>query len=92
MAREAAAVAREEGARIDADEIAHRALLVARRTASNRASMLQDLDRHRRTEIDAITGAIVAAGEKTKVDTPLNRALFALVKAKETALLEGGAG
>ncbi|MFA5895387.1 MAG: 2-dehydropantoate 2-reductase [Thermoplasmata archaeon] len=92
VAREAAAVAREEGARIDADEIVHRALLVARRTASNRASMLQDLDRHRRTEIDAITGAIVAAGEKTKVDTPLNRALFALVKAKETALLEGGAG
>lgn len=92
VAREAAAVARAEGARIDADEIVHRTVLVARRTASNRASMLQDLDRHRRTEIDAITGAIVAAGKRAKVDTPLNRALFALVKAKEAALLEGGAG
>lgn len=92
VAREAAAVARAEGARIDADEIVHRTVLVARRTASNRASMLQDLDRHRRTEIDAITGAIVTAGGRAKVDTPLNRALFALVKAKEAALLEGGAG
>lgn len=91
VAREATSVARAQGARIDADEIIHRTLLVAQRTASNRSSMLQDLDRHRRTEIDAITGAIVAAGGRAHVDTPLNRVLFALVKAKEAALLESGA-
>ncbi len=92
VAREAVAVARSEGARIEADEVVHRTVLVARRTATNRASMLQDLDRHRRTEIDAITGAIVAGGIKRGVETPLNRALLALVKAKEAALIQSGSG
>ncbi len=92
VAREAVVVARAEGAPVDAGETVHRAVLVARRTASNRASMLQDFDRHRRTEIDAITGAIVSAGDKRGIETPLNRALLALVKAREAALLESGAG
>ena len=91
VAREAVGVARAEGAQVDAEETVHRAVLVARRTASNRASMLQDFDRHRRTEVDAITGAIVHAGGKHGIETPLNCALLALVKAREAALLESGA-
>ncbi len=90
VVREAAAVARSEGAQVDPEEAVHRTVLVARRTASNRSSMLQDLDRHRRTEVDAITGAIVAAGARNGVDTPLNGALLALVRAKESALLGSG--
>ncbi len=92
VAREAVAVARSEGARVDAKDVVHRTVLVARRTASNRSSMLQDLDRHRRTEIDAITGAIVAAGRRHGIETPLNGALLALMKAREAAVLESGAG
>src|SRR6266581_4075070 len=63
VCREATEVAKAEGARVDQEELRHRTLLVAKRTASNRASMLQDLDRHHRTEIDAITGSIVRAAE-----------------------------
>jgi 2-dehydropantoate 2-reductase len=91
VAREAAMVARAEDVAVDAEEVVHRTILVARRTSSNRSSMLQDLDRRRRTEIDAITGAVVRASERTGVETPLNQALYALVKAKETALLAGDA-
>ncbi len=46
----------------------------------NISSMLQDILRKRRTEIDFITGAIVSEGEKTGIPTPLNRAVWNLVK------------
>jgi len=89
VARETAAVARAAGARVDPDDLVRRTRLVARRTASNRASMLQDLDRARPTEIDAITGAVLREAERTGRDAPLNRALFALVKARETPFERG---
>jgi 2-dehydropantoate 2-reductase len=54
---------------------------VAERTSSNRCSMLQDVARNAPTEIDAINGAIVAAGEQAGVATPVNRALWLLVRA-----------
>ena len=86
VSREAASVAEAEGARIDADELVHRTVLVARRTATNRGSMLQDLDRGRRTEIDAITGAVVRAAAKHRIPVPLNEALYALIRARESAV------
>jgi 2-dehydropantoate 2-reductase len=56
---------------------------IARRTAANRSSMLQDIQRGAPTEIDAICGAIVTAGEQTGVPTPVNRTLWQLVRALE---------
>ncbi len=87
VARETAAVARAAGARVDAEDLVRRARLVARRTAANRASMLQDLDRGHRTEIDAIAGAVVREAERTGLGAPLNRALLALVRAREAPFL-----
>ncbi len=89
VGRETAAVAAAAGTHVDADGAVRRIALVARRTAANRASMLQDLDRGRRTEVDAITGAILRAAEASGADAPLNRALYALVKARETAQSAG---
>jgi len=45
--------------------------------------MLQDVDRGHRTEIGALNGAVVGLGEKLGVETPVNRALTALVKGME---------
>jgi 2-dehydropantoate 2-reductase len=45
--------------------------------------MFQDIQRRARTEIDAINGAIVRAGEATQVAAPINRTLWQLVKAIE---------
>jgi len=56
---------------------------VVQRTAANRSSMLQDVLRGKRTEIDAICGAIVEAGSANGVACPLNETLFHLVKARE---------
>lgn len=88
VAREAVAVARAEGIPLDADEVVRRTRLIARRTAGNRASMLQDLDRRRRTEVQAITGALLAAAGRAGLDAPLNRALYALVRAREGESLQ----
>ena len=82
-AREAAAVASALGQRLTyADPVAE-AEDVARRTAVNHSSMYQDVQRGAPTEIDAICGAIVAAGERHGVSTPVNRTLWRLIKALE---------
>ena len=49
----------------------------------HKASMLQDVEAGRRTEVDFMNGAIVQCGEKAGVPTPLNKALWALVKGLE---------
>jgi 2-dehydropantoate 2-reductase len=49
----------------------------------HRASMLQDVLAKRQTEVDFMNGAIVRWGKKVGVDTPLNQALWALVKGLE---------
>lgn len=56
---------------------------VARLTRDNRSSMLQDIDRGKRTEIESINGAIVQVGKKHGVKTPINSSLVALVKGIE---------
>jgi 2-dehydropantoate 2-reductase len=80
-------VARASGFEISADMV-ERVLTIARATSRNRSSMGQDVDRRKRTEIDAINGAIVAFGEKAHIPTPVNRTLTQLVKTLEANYLE----
>ena len=47
------------------------------------ASMLQDVLAKRQTEVDFMNGAIVEWGEKKGVSTPLNRAMWQLIKGLE---------
>jgi 2-dehydropantoate 2-reductase len=49
----------------------------------HKASMLQDVEAHRSTEIDYLNGGIVRFGDELAVPTPLNRAIWALVKGLE---------
>jgi 2-dehydropantoate 2-reductase len=49
----------------------------------HRASMLQDVLAKRQTEVDFMNGAIAECGEKVGVPTPLNRALWQLIKGLE---------
>jgi 2-dehydropantoate 2-reductase len=55
---------------------------VARRTATNISSMLQDLRRGAPTEVDAINGEVLRFGRETGVETPLNHALLDMVREK----------
>lgn len=49
---------------------------VARKTASNVSSMLQDIRQHRPTEIDYINGYIVREAERLGIPCPANRELW----------------
>lgn len=80
---EAAAVAEAKGVRLpNADVVAH-AEEICRRTANNVNSMLQDVLRKRRTEVDAINGAVVREGEAIGTPTPANRVLLWMVRGVE---------
>ncbi len=51
----------------------------------HRASMLQDVMAQRETEVDFMNGAIVKWGEETGTPTPLNKAVWELIKGLEHA-------
>ncbi len=56
------------------------------RTAGGKASMLQDMEAGRPTEIDTINGAAVRHADRLGVPAPLNRAMVALVKGREASM------
>ncbi|MDX1649332.1 MAG: ketopantoate reductase family protein [Myxococcota bacterium] len=60
-------------------------------TAAHESSMLQDLRAGRRTEIDAITGAVVGLAEEGGVAVPVSRALLAMVRTLEARRRAGRA-
>ena len=64
LLREAQVAARLEGFEFSDEEADRELWKVVRATAANRSSMLQDLDRGRVTEIEAISGAILAVAAR----------------------------
>ncbi len=84
---EAMRVARAKGF-VMPEDMVERVLAIAQATAVNRSSMGQDVDHRKRTEIDAINGAIVALGEQLHLPTPVNQTLVQLVKILEDNYLE----
>ena len=55
----------------------------AKAPGKHRASMLQDVLAKRLTEVDFMNGAIVQYGKKNGVATPLNQAIWQLIKGLE---------
>ncbi len=49
----------------------------------HKSSMLKDVEKGARTEIDVINGAVVSFGEKFSVPTPVNRTLVSCIKGIE---------
>jgi 2-dehydropantoate 2-reductase len=82
-AEEAAQVALARQISLPYDDVISAVESVCRATSANVSSMLQDVLRHRRTEIDAINGAIVSEAKKAKIEAPINETLTYLVKGME---------
>lgn len=81
---EGKAVAAAQGIELDADPealIDHAAKPDV--AYDHKASMLQDVEARRTTEIDYLNGGIVRFGREHGVPTPLNQAIWALVKGVE---------
>ncbi len=81
LARETADVASALAVRLPFDDPVALVESVARSTATNRSSMFQDVERGASTEIDAICGAVVRAGEACGVPTPVNWSMWQLMNA-----------
>ena len=80
---EAECVAKARGVTLPPGDRQAEVLAIARATKDNKSSMLQDVLKHRRTEIEAINGAIVSEGMRMGVPTPINDALTLMVRALE---------
>ena len=81
---EGKAVAAAQGIELDADPeelIDHAARPDV--AYDHKASMLQDVEAHRPTEIDYLNGGIVRFGDEHGVPTPHNRAIWSLVRGLE---------
>jgi 2-dehydropantoate 2-reductase len=85
-AKEAYAVARAEGVRLDIEEPVAYVRNFGSKIPDARPSMLLDHMAGRMSEIDAINGAIPVAGKALGVATPYNTVVSALVRAKERRL------
>ncbi|HEY2355013.1 MAG TPA: 2-dehydropantoate 2-reductase [Gaiellaceae bacterium] len=86
LVAEGKAVAAAQGIELDADPealIDHAAKPEV--AYDHKASMLQDVEARRMTEVDYLNGGIVRFGQEHGVPTPLNEAIWALIKGVEAS-------
>jgi 2-dehydropantoate 2-reductase len=81
LLQEAAAVGRADGAQLAADEPEQSMARLLAIPPDSGSSMYFDRLAGRPLEIEALTGAVVAAGEKHGISTPFNRMLLTLARA-----------
>jgi len=85
LAREAAPVLAAEGLKVTPARAFERVLEVARATAPNRSSMLQDVLARRKTEIEQLTGMMLRLARRHRVAVPTHAAFYHLVRLVEGA-------
>ncbi len=78
-------VAGASGVKLTSERLNRRIAAVCRDTAENRGSMLQDVERGRKTEIEQINGEFSARGNVVDVPTPLNDALVSIIRSLANA-------
>jgi 2-dehydropantoate 2-reductase len=83
LVTECVAVARASGVALPADDFVQIVWGFAEKVGPIYSSTAQDLDRRKRTEIDALNGFVVRRGAELGVPTPVNQSLLALVKLRE---------
>ena len=82
---EAIRIAKRKRIKLIYDDPLAKVEAVCEATATNVSSMLQDVLRKKRTEIDFINGVIVRQGQELGISTPVNSMLVDLVKTLEAS-------
>ncbi len=83
---EVGAVARARGIPLDSDRVEDTMAFSREHLRDLRTSMLQDVERGGRLEHEALNGAVVRLGTAASVPTPINRVLYDLLGALDSAL------
>jgi 2-dehydropantoate 2-reductase len=86
LAVEAARVLAADGLKITPREAIRRVMDVAKVTARNRSSMLQDVLAGRRTEIDHLTGALLRLSRRHRVAVPTHAAFHRMIRVMERGI------
>jgi 2-dehydropantoate 2-reductase len=81
---EAVKIAKKKRIKLIYDDPIQKVESVCKATASNLSSMLQDVLKKRKTEVDYINGAIVRQGKSLSIPTPANMILTDLIQAVES--------
>ncbi len=87
LLREVVAVAKAQGINLDQAERWQAITGLLKQAIGARASMLQDVEASRQTEIDVVNGAIVEAGKRNSVPTPFNDAMVWMVNSLQAKYL-----
>lgn len=82
-ALEAYAVAAALGVTLDRTDVVAELRRVCEKTATNVSSMLQDIRKGKRTEIDALNGAVAREGRRLGVPVPVNVELTETIRRRE---------
>ncbi|MDD5505722.1 MAG: 2-dehydropantoate 2-reductase [Candidatus Omnitrophica bacterium] len=82
---EATRIAKRKRIKLIYDDPLAKVEAVCEGTSGNVSSMLQDVLRNKRTEIDFINGVIVRLGQELGIDVPTNKLLVDLVKTIESS-------
>jgi 2-dehydropantoate 2-reductase len=88
LVEETASVAEAMGIKLTTEDPVRYTLGTAKATSANVNSMLQDIRLKKRTEIDAITGAVILLARELGIKTPVSESVYALIKAIESKYLE----
>ncbi len=89
LLRETVTVANGQGIGLDFDERWTAITAQLARASSVRASMLQDVEARRRTEISTINGAVVEAAHRLGIPVPHNETLVWLMRALDASFAPG---
>lgn len=84
LIEEAVKVAAADGEKFDADQVYSEVISTAKVLGTGKASMCQDMENRRKTEIDFINGAVVRLGKKYGIETPYHSLIVDLIHAKES--------
>ena len=83
LVEEAITIAKAYGYIFQKEKYVDLMFTVAKETANNENSMLQDIKREKPTEIDFLNGKIVEIADQLKIDVPFNRIMTDLVRSLE---------
>jgi len=84
VASETCIVAEKAGYKINKQEVIDNIELSCKEHGEHKPSMLQDILLKKKTEIDSLNGEVARIGLSYNVKTPLNNALFNMIKAIES--------
>lgn len=80
---ESVRAAKATGIQLDNDTMLNEVREICHKTSANKCSMLQDLENHRKTEIDSILGAIISKAALHEIELPVSNTLYLLIKSLE---------